>query len=104
METSRAFIAYGSTLKMVLSCVYLGRLLLAADDYWQVVIQNLTKALLVWRRMTRILSREGVRLRVHVFFFKSVVQSLLLLGEEMWVVTPVWDVSWGVSRTRWHGA
>ena len=36
----------------------------------------------------RILIREGVRLHVSGFFFKSVVQSVLLFGEETWVVTP----------------
>ena len=41
-----------------------------------------------WRRMTRILSREGERPRVFGFFFKSVVQSVLLFGVETWVLTP----------------
>ena len=54
-----AFSAYGSTLKMVLSLKYLGRLLLAADDDWTVLIQNLMKAWAVWRIIARILSREG---------------------------------------------
>ena len=38
--------------------------------------------------MTRILSREGERPRVFGFFFKSVVQSVLLFGVETWVLTP----------------
>ena len=42
----------------------------------------------VWSRMTGILSREGARPRVSIFFFKAAVQSMLLLGAEMWVVTP----------------
>ena len=37
--------------------------------------------------MSRILSREKVRLRVSGSFFKSVVQSVLLFGSEIWVVT-----------------
>ena len=41
----------------------------------------------LWR-MSRILSREGARLRVSGFFFKSLVQSVLLFGAETWVVTP----------------
>ena len=38
--------------------------------------------------MTRILSREGEAPQVLVFPFKAVVQSVLLLGSETWLVTP----------------
>ena len=38
--------------------------------------------------MTRILSREGARHRLSGFFFKSVVQLVLLFGAETGVVTP----------------
>ena len=57
-------------------------------DYdWPEVIRNLTKVRAVWRSMLRILSREGVRTRVPGFFFKAVVQLVLLFGAETWVVT-----------------
>ena len=36
----------------------------------------------------RILIREGERPRISIFFFKAVVQFVLLFGEETWVVTP----------------
>ena len=86
--TSRAFSAYWRTLEMVPSLKYLGRVLLVADDEWPMVIQNMTKARTVWQKMSRILIREGARLRVSGFFFKSVVQSMLLFGAETWVVNP----------------
>ena len=35
-----------------------------------------------------ILSRDGARPRVYIFFFIAVVQSVLLFGEETCVVTP----------------
>ena len=38
--------------------------------------------------MTRILCREGVDPQVSVFFFKAVVQAVLLFGVETWVVAP----------------
>ena len=38
--------------------------------------------------MTRILSRKGAGPQVSVFFFVAVVQSVLILGKETWVVTP----------------
>ena len=66
---------------------YLEKVLLAEDDDWPAVIWNLTKARAVWRIMTRILSREGARPQVSGFFFKSVVQLVLIFGAETWVVT-----------------
>ena len=102
MVTARAFRAYGTPLEMVTSFRYLGRVMSEADDDWTEVVQNLAKARVAWKITTRILSREGERPRVSGFFFKAVVQSVLLFGEETWVVLPAWDGSWGVSRTRWH--
>ena len=97
VATSRAFSTYGRTLDMVLSFKYLGSLLSAADYDWPEVIQNITKAREFWRRMKRILSREGARLGVFRFFFEAVVQSVLIFGAETWVLTPAWDGSWGFS-------
>ena len=51
---------------------------MAADDDWPAVVRNLSRAREVWKRMTRILSREGIELQVSVFFFKAVVQVVLL--------------------------
>ena len=48
----------------------------------------MAKAQAVWRRLTSILSREGVALRVSGFLFKSKVQLMLIFGAETWVVTP----------------
>ena len=73
---------------MVPSFKYLSRLLSAADDDWPALIQKMTKAQAVWRIMSRILSREGEKLRVSVFFFKAVFQLVLLFGKDMWLVTP----------------
>ena len=67
---SRYFRAYGRTLDMVPSFNYLGRVLLAEDDDWMVVIQNMTKARQVWRIMTSILSREGARPQVSRVFLQ----------------------------------
>ena len=78
--TSREFSAYGHPLEMVTSFRYLGRVILAEDDEWPAVVRNLSQARAVWKRMTIILSREGAEPRVPVFFFKSVVQELLLFS------------------------
>ena len=41
----------------------------------------------MWRRLTRIISREGALPRVSRFLFKAVVQSVLIVCAEIWVVT-----------------
>ena len=73
---------------MVTSFRYLGRVILAADHNWSAVLQNLVKGVVVWRSMTSILRWEGVEPQVSGFFFKYVIQSVLLFGTETWVVTP----------------
>ena len=73
---------------MVTSFRYLGRLISAAENDWPAVVNNLSRARGVWRSMTRILSREGAQPRVSGFFFKAVVQAVLLFGSDTWVVTP----------------
>ena len=80
--TSRAFSAHGQPLDMVTSFRYLGRLISAAENDWPAVVNNLSRARGVWRSMTRILSREGAQPRVSGFFFKAVVQAVLLFGSE----------------------
>ena len=86
--TSRTFSAYGRPLEMVTSFRYLGRVILTADDNWPAVIGIMAKAQVVWRNTMNILSREGARPWVHTFFFKAIVQSVLLFCAETWVVTP----------------
>ena len=43
---------------------------------------------MVWKKKIGILIREGAESRVSGFFFKSVVQAVLLFGSETWVVNP----------------
>ena len=58
----------------------------AADNNWAAVAKNLYRARDVWRRMLRILNREGAAPRVSGLFLKAVVQAVLLLVLETWVV------------------
>ena len=75
---------------MVTSFKYLGRVISAADDDCTVVVRNLAQAQVLWQRLMKILSREGAAPRVSGFFFKAMVQLVLLFGAETWVVTPAW--------------
>ena len=68
--TSSVFSAYGRPLEMVTSFRYMGRVILAADENWLKVVWNMERERAVWRRMTRILSREGVRPWVYGFSSK----------------------------------
>ena len=46
-----------------------------------------------WARLMRILGREGAYPRVYGMFFKVVVQAVLVLGLETWVLTPCMERS-----------
>ena len=59
MITYRAFSTYGRPLEMVTSFKYLRKAILAADNYWPAVLRNLANAQAMWRRLTRIISKEG---------------------------------------------
>ena len=83
-----AFKVYGEQLQAVPSFKYLGRILTEGDDAWPAVEVNLVNARKIWGRLQRILSSEGATKRVPGNFFKAVVQQVLLLGAETWVVPP----------------
>ena len=73
---------------MVTSFQYLGKVISAAGEDLPAVVRILVKSRAMWRRVTSILSREGAELRVSVFFFKAMVQLILIFGAETWVVIP----------------
>ena len=85
---------------MLPSFKHLGGVILAADDDWTAVVQNIVKARMVWRRMSRILIREGEITWVSRFFFKTVIQSMLLLYAETRVVTPHMVLALGFFREQ----
>ena len=70
------------------------------EGHWPEMVSNLSQAKIVWSRMLRILSREGATPRVSGFFFKAVIQAVLLFGAETWVVTPCMGTSLGVFKTQ----
>ena len=43
------------------------------DDDWLTVVRNIVKVWKVWQRISRLLIREGMRLKFFEFFFKYVV-------------------------------
>ena len=85
---------------MVTSFKYLRRVISATDNDWPAVVSNLARAKTVWRRMSRIISREVATPRVSVFFFKAMIQAVLLFGSETWVVTPHMGTALGGFQTQ----
>ena len=51
------------------------------------MVGNLGKARKSWGRLSRILRQEGADPKVSRKFYKAVVQVVLLLGKEVWVLT-----------------
>ena len=47
----------------------------------------MSRARAVWKRIKRILSREGEEPQASGPLFKAVVQAVILFGAETWVVT-----------------
>ena len=67
------------------------------------VVGNLQKARKKYGRMLRILGMEGENVRVSVTLFKSVVQAVLLLGSETWMLNSHMDRTLGgFQRREYH--
>ena len=73
---------------MVTSFKYLLRVILVAYDDWPTMVNNSSRTSKVWSRISLIFSREVAAPRVSGFFFKSMVQALIMSGADTWVVTP----------------
>jgi Reverse transcriptase (RNA-dependent DNA polymerase) len=85
--SEEVFTINGEVLEQVSVFKYLGRLLSSNDSDWPTVYYNLKKAQMRWRRVSRVLTREGADPRVCGMFYKAVVQSVLLYSCETWVIT-----------------
>ena len=61
------------------------------------ILENMRKSL---AHLTRILGREGANPRVSGIFFKVIVQVVLILGSETWVLTPCMEQALGNCQHR----
>lgn len=66
---------------------YLGRILSDDDSDLPAVTRNIQRAKAKWAMLHRLLSREGADKRTSGFFYKAVVQAVLLYGSETWALT-----------------
>ena len=92
------FSALGVELEKVTNFCYLGRPLSEVDSDWPALRRNLTKARQRWAMISRIIVREGATPRVSGYFYKAVVQSVLLYGSETWV----WSQSMRLALQGFH--
>ena len=54
------------------------------DNDWPEVCWNIVKARAVWRRLVKLLQKEGADNRFSDLFYREVIQAVLLLGLESW--------------------
>ena len=76
----------GTPIERVKRFKYLGRILDERDDDGPAVLRQLERARAKWGRFAALLRKEGVEPRVMGYFYKAIVQAVLLYGSETWVV------------------
>jgi hypothetical protein len=79
--------ARGDLLPKVDKFLYLGRILEATNDDTLAVKVATAKAKSKWAEVRRVLSREPVKTKTFVRFYKAIILNVLLYGSETWKVT-----------------
>jgi hypothetical protein len=81
------FMVHGDVLEKVEVYRYLGRLLLQDDNDVQAVRSQLCKVQGTWARVGQILHKENAPPRTSAKFYQAIMQSVLLYGSKMWVLS-----------------
>ena len=76
----------GVPIERVKQFKYLGRILDESDNDGPAVLRQLDRARKKWGRFAVLLRKEGVEPRAMGYFYKAIVQAVLLYGSETWVV------------------
>ena len=66
---------------------YLGRVLEETDDDNYAIDRQLTRAKAKWARVGKLLSVQTTDPRVRGYFYKAILQAVLLYGSESWVIS-----------------
>ena len=66
---------------------YLGRILDSGDDDNHAALRQLARAREKWGRIGKVLRCEGANPRIMGYFYKAIVQAVLLYGSESWTVS-----------------
>ena len=74
-------------LEPVLAFSYLGRTVAFNNSKWAALYHNLRKARHWWEMMLKMLTRTGMKVWEREIIYKAVVQTVLLYGSNIWLVT-----------------
>ena len=77
----------GISINKVHEFKYLGRVLDAQDDDSIAVERQLARARARWGRVGKVLTSVGANARTMGFFYKALVQAVLLYGSESWTIS-----------------
>ena len=77
----------GQVLKKSRQFRYLGRILDDEDDDNHAAFRQLKRAREKWGRIAGILNAEGANPKTMGYFYKAIVQAILLYGSESWTLT-----------------
>ncbi len=77
----------GDVLELVKVYKYLGRMMAQDDNNNQALHAQLWKAHATWTWVGQVLWSKNTSLFVAAWFYQAVVQSILLYGSEMWVIS-----------------
>jgi hypothetical protein len=86
-STEVSFTIDGDEIERVEQFRYLGRILDENDDDTHASSRQLVRTRLKWNRSGRVLRSEGIKTRAMWYFYKAIVQAILLYGSETWVVS-----------------
>jgi hypothetical protein len=82
-----SFNVNGGKIDKVSEFKYLGRILEETDDDERAANRQLARARARWSRIARILTIDGASPRVMGYFYKAIIQIVLLYGSESWTLT-----------------
>ncbi len=87
MAREVSFNVNGEKIDKVSKFKYLGRILEETDDDDHAANRQLTRARARWGRIAKILTIDGASPRVMGYFYKAIIQTVLLYGSESWTLT-----------------
>ena len=77
----------GAEIERVKQFRYLGRILDENDDGNHALQRQLARARTKWGRIAAVLRSQGMKPRAMGYFYKAIVQTILLYGSETWVLS-----------------
>ena len=81
------FEIYGNSINRVRDFKYLGRVLEEKDDDSVAASRQLQRARSKWNRIAGVLKTQGVGSKIMGYFYKAIVQAVLLYGSESWTLS-----------------